>query len=57
MARNFISEKTAEATAAMQRGDGQRAAQVITEAIKENTGTFQETVTAMTQAAKVQKGR
>ncbi|MGW2223832.1 hypothetical protein [Streptomyces formicae] len=51
MPSKFISDKTAEATAAAQAGNSQRVAQVLTEAINENDADFKQTVTAMTQAA------
>ena len=57
MPSQFISDKTAEATSAMQQGDGDRAAKALIEAINENDGSFEETVTAMTQAANQQNGR
>jgi hypothetical protein len=46
---SFIADKTAELRAAMESGNGTRAAEVITETVLESGDSFENTVAAMTE--------
>jgi hypothetical protein len=49
---DFIADKTAEARDALHDGDGQRAAQIITETVLESGTTFEQTISQMTEQAR-----
>lgn len=53
----FINDKVSEAITAMDAGDDKGLAHAVIEAISENDAPFEQTIAAMTEAAKNQRGQ
>ena len=56
MSSDFIETKTAEALAAHDAGDTQGLVHALAEAIKENDASFEETLAAISDAIRRQRG-